>query len=326
MADTMDWLDELHTDGIHLGVSELLRYQQLNRMLDLTPKRTPLAHLSGAYLAKHKGRGMEFDEARHYQPGDDIRAIDWRVTARTGKTHTKIYREERERPVHILCDMTSSMQFGTQLLLKAVQAAHLASLISWAAAARGDKVGALLFNDWQHRECKPLSRKRAVLNICHELIGIQQQAQTQGNNTNPEVSSNDPERLFADACARLRRLAKPGSLVYLISDFNHFGELAQQHVSQLSRHCEIQALMVVDPLEMTLPATADVLPVNVTDGVQRQTWLLGDKSQQQRYQQWRSTHFSSVEKSFAKASVKLHQINAGLPLDTQLNAQRGFGS
>ena len=114
------YLARLQSDGIHLGVKELLQYRQFANLLDLTPRRTPQARLAGSYLTKHKGRGMEFDEARHYQPGDDIRAIAWRVTARTGKTHTKVYREERERPVFILCDMSSSMQFGTQLLLKSV--------------------------------------------------------------------------------------------------------------------------------------------------------------------------------------------------------------
>ena len=126
--------------------------------------------MSGGYLSRQKGRGMEFDEARHYLPGDDIRAIDWRVTARTGKTHTKIYREERERPVFILCDLTASMQFGSQLLLKSVQAAHIAALLSWAAAARGDKVGALIFNDGMHRECKPLSRQRATSLSVYKVV------------------------------------------------------------------------------------------------------------------------------------------------------------
>ena len=76
------YLTRLQSDGIHLGVKELLQYRQFANLLDLTPRRTPQARLAGSYLTKHKGRGMEFDEARHYQPGDDIRAIDWRVTAR----------------------------------------------------------------------------------------------------------------------------------------------------------------------------------------------------------------------------------------------------
>ena len=90
MENVKSQLIKLQSNGVTLSTAELLRYQQLSKLFSLAPKRMPRAKLAGSYLTKHKGRGMEFDEARHYQPGDDIRAIDWRVTARTGKTHTKL--------------------------------------------------------------------------------------------------------------------------------------------------------------------------------------------------------------------------------------------
>ena len=132
-------LTKLKSNGIELAMPELVRFKSLAQMLSLAPKHKAASQLAGAEKSLFKGRGMEFDEARHYQPGDDIRSIDWRVTARTGRTHTKIFREERERPVFVFLDLTSSMQFGTQLLFKSVQAAHVAALISWATVARGDK-------------------------------------------------------------------------------------------------------------------------------------------------------------------------------------------
>ncbi|MCU7555170.1 DUF58 domain-containing protein [Alteromonas sp. ASW11-19] len=305
-------LTALGSDGVHLSVSELVRYQQFTRLLDLTPQRMPQARLSGGYLTRHKGRGMEFDEARHYQPGDDIRAIDWRVTARTGKTHTKIYREERERPVFILCDLSTSMQFGTQLLTKAVQAAHVTALVSWAAASRGDKVGALLFAGQQHRECKPLSRKRAVLAICHELITLQ------GFSLNQQSDEQSQAEGFTDVCARARRLARPGSLVYLISDFHHLTANAQQHISQLARHCEVNAVTITDPMEHALPDTGITQSVNVTDGSNLQTWLLGDKKEQQQYRQWRAQHNQRLTDFFARAKVSQNHVSAGASLDEQL--------
>lgn len=167
------------------------------------------AKLAGSYLAKTKGRGMEFDEARHYQPGDDIRAIDWRVTARTGKTHTKLFREEKERPVFVLTDLSSSMHFGTQLLFKSVQAAHLTALIAWSAQQRGDRIGGLVFNSVGHREYKPQTRHKAVLSLLHGVTTLHADNTA---NTSQDVS-------FSDACARLRRLARPGSMVFLLSDF-----------------------------------------------------------------------------------------------------------
>ncbi|GGF71847.1 DUF58 domain-containing protein [Alteromonas lipolytica] len=312
---TQSLLARLQSDGIHLGVKELLQYRQFANLLDLTPRRTPQARLAGSYLTKHKGRGMEFDEARHYQPGDDIRAIDWRVTARTGKTHTKVYREERERPVFILCDLSRSMQFGTQLLLKSVQAAHLTALISWAAAQRGDKVGALVYSDALHAECKPLSRKRAVLSICHELMRCQND--TQQHNTPPEAQVN-----MESALARLRRLAKPGSLVYIISDFLQLDERALQHLQHISRHCEVSALAVTDPLERELPVTSRLQQVNVTNGTQQQTWLLGDRRLASHYSSSQQARWQAVESHLNKCKTALSFIDAGLPLFDQFERLR----
>lgn len=299
-------LRNLKTDGIRLGLAELVRYQQLARQVNLKPLTPPKAMMSGAYLTRAKGRGMEFDEARHYLPGDDIRAIDWRVTARTGKTHTKIYREERERPVFILCDLSYPMQFGSQLLLKSVQAAHTAAMLSWAASERGDKVGALIFNDAMHRECKPLSRKRAVLSLCHQLQRIQ---------TMP-VTAPNPTAL-GDACQRLRRLAKPGSLVYLISDFQAMQPQVEQHLTQLARHCEVHAIRIYDPLETSLPEMAVSQQVNVTDGQQTQEWQLGDKQLAERYARWRSDITSALNQRFKQARIVHHDISASQPLDAQ---------
>ncbi len=316
MQDIAQQLARLNTDGVTLSVPELVRYQQLARLMDLTPSRRPQARLAGSYLTKHKGRGMEFDEARHYQAGDDIRAIDWRVTARTGKTHTKIYREERERPVFLLCDFSSSMHFGTRLLTKSVQAAHTAALISWSAAARGDKVGALLFGSIRHRECRPQSRKRAVLGICHELITMHRESAENVQH------ADEAFQAFADACARARRLARPGSLVYLISDFEHVNDTARQHISQLARHCEVRAVMVSDPMEHSLPSAATTQAVTVTDGVDEQTWLLGDNSEQRRYAQWRQSQWDNVQSMLSKNGITLHAISAGEALDEQIQGIR----
>lgn len=316
MSDVQTQLSLLQTNGVNLSTAELLRYQQLAKLFSLAPKRSPQARLAGSYLTKHKGRGMEFDEARHYQPGDDIRAIDWRVTARTGKTHTKIYREERERPVFLFCDFSPSMMFGTRLLTKSMQVAHICSLISWSAAAHGDKVGALLFNQSQHKEVKPLARKRAVLHICHELMDLHATSHAQ-------VASKEADtQAFADACARLRRLARPGSLVYLLSDFQHLGSAAQQHLSQLSRHCEVRAIIVDDPIEHTLPQTRSIQRVSVSDGINQQRWLLGDRKEEDTYQRWREQQNSAMEQSLKQANISRYHITAGLPLDSQIQGMQ----
>lgn len=315
VSDFNKQLAQLQSDGVTLQLRELVNYQAQTKLLDLAPKSAPQARLAGTYITRHKGRGMEFDEARHYQPGDDIRAIDWRVTARTGKTHTKVYREERERPVFILCDLSHSMHFGTQLLLKSVQAAHLAALTAWSAIKRGDKVGALIFNDGQHVERKPLATKKAVLNICHELTALH------GNALAPKA--NDANA-FSQALGRLRRLAKPGSLIYIISDFQKMDSASQQHLSSLSKHCEVHGHIIADPLELSLPDSPVIQPVTVTDGNEKQTWILGDKHQANQYQKRQSQMYQDIEISLTKNRASFTYVSAGQGIKTQLEASRGL--
>ncbi|MGR9099630.1 MAG: DUF58 domain-containing protein, partial [Gammaproteobacteria bacterium] len=187
-----------------------------------------------------KGRGMEFDETRPYQPGDDIRTIDWRVTARTGKTHTKLFREERERPVFISVDYNPSMQFATRGVFKAVQAAKLAALLAWSAQQRGDRIGGQIYYGQGCREMKPQNGKHAVLRFLNELA-------------KPAEAAGGEATEYSHAIARLNRHVRPGSLVYLISDFRSIDHAAEGYLSKLSAHCDVILIEIHDPLESSLP-------------------------------------------------------------------------
>ncbi|MDN4503718.1 DUF58 domain-containing protein [Alteromonadaceae bacterium BrNp21-10] len=309
MIEAATWLTQHHCDGVTIGIKELLHYQNKTGLLDLTPKLTIQAKLAGSYLAKTKGRGMEFDEARHYQQGDDIRAIDWRVTARTGKTHTKLYREEKERPVFVLADMSSTMHFGTQLLFKSVQAAHLSSLIAWGAQQRGDRIGGIVFNQHQHREFKPYTRSKAVLSFLHGLMEFQQ----------PQTSTT--QFTFADACARIRRLARPGSLIFLISDFENLDEVSKQHISRMSRHCEVMAYPISDPFEHALPKVSIAQQVALTDGKQTQQIVLGESKTEQQYAEQHQQHFARIEHMLKQCRCQVFPISAALPLEQQMGGK-----
>ncbi|MGR9052829.1 MAG: DUF58 domain-containing protein [Gammaproteobacteria bacterium] len=194
---------------------------------------------SGNYVSRFKGRGMEFDEARLYQPGDDVRNIDWRVTARTGKPHTKLFREERERPVFVSVDHRATMRFATRGVFKNVQAARLAALIAWAAQQHGDRIGGQVFTDSSCTEIKPEHGRHAVLRFLHGLV-------------HPETG---PDTVFTleQALSRLVKHARPGSLVYAISDFRGCNAAAENHLRRLSEHCDVVVILVSDPLESELP-------------------------------------------------------------------------
>jgi uncharacterized protein (DUF58 family) len=195
---------------------------------------------SGGYVSRFKGRGMEFDEARLYQPGDDIRSIDWRVTARTGKPHTKMFREERERPVFISVDNRPAMHFATRGVFKSVLAAKLAGLLAWTAHNHGDRIGGQIFTASVCRELKPQNGKHAVLRFLNALV----------NPEEPGVNQFTLEHVLA----RLTQHARPGSLVYIISDFRGINDKAETHLAKLSQHCEVVLIFVYDPLESSLPA------------------------------------------------------------------------
>jgi uncharacterized protein (DUF58 family) len=324
------WLKQTQTSGSSLGLAELLWYQRYTKVLDLSPKIAIQNKLAGTYLAKSKGRGMEFDEVRHYQNGDDVRTIDWRVTARTGKVHTKLFREERERPVFILTDLSSSMHFGSTLLFKSVQAAHLAALIAWHVKNRGDKLGGIVLDQHQHRELKPQSRSQGVLRYFHVLTELhhnsnsysqQQTAQTAQTGNNSEPESEQYGSQFVSALSALRRLVHPGSLVYILSDFSQFNADALRHIRAIRQHNEVTCCAITDPLELSLPPGSSGIAA-VTDGQHSGLVELSNKGLQQRYAQQQQLQQLQLQQQLSLLGCKWLPITAAEPILSQLERDR----
>ncbi|MCE9679533.1 DUF58 domain-containing protein [Shewanella sp. AS1] len=302
----------LFADGVSLNQQELLACQNIARAL---PHRRTKARaaLAGHRASNIKGRGMEFAEVRHYQNGDDVRTIDWRVTARTGQAHTKLFVEERERPVLLLLDLSHSLYFGSSLMLQAVQAAHLSATLGWHAIAHGDRLGALIASEHQHIELKPRSRQTAILSLINGIQKVHQQQLEGLSQINPE-----PEHIY-HACQRLRRIAKPGSLVWIISDGTHFTPECLAPLSELKRHCDIGAFVISDPLrqgELQLP-THFQLPVKegskelILNRQSYDAWLNQQLAQQQGF-------ITMMTQLGAQPKV----ISAAMTLNKQLGALR----
>jgi len=218
---------------------------------------------TGAYVSHFRGRGMEFDESRPYQPGDDPRSIDWRVTARSTTAYTKLFREERERPVLVVVDLRSNMHFATRGCFKSVNASRAAALIAWAAHHRGDRLGGLIFGDTSHRELKPRLGRRAALRFVHQL------ADHKDWTNHGTVAGAEP---LTQAMASLRRVARPGSLVVVISDFIGFDRAAQSYLSSVARHNEVLAVFMNDPIERQLPPPGRYRIVSPTDELSIDTY------------------------------------------------------
>ena len=149
--------------NIYANLKQLIALKFQATGFSFLPKQPIHSILSGRHASRLRGRGLNFEELRHYRAGDDIRTMDWKVTNRTGKPHVRVYTEERERPVLLLIDQRISMFFGSLLKMKSVIAAELAALSAWRVLSAGDRVGAIVFNDTDILESKPYRSQKNVL-------------------------------------------------------------------------------------------------------------------------------------------------------------------
>ncbi|MEC4672567.1 MAG: DUF58 domain-containing protein [Nitrospirota bacterium] len=250
--------------GIDISVKDLISLRHQVGALEVKSRRQALSLLAGNQMSPFKGRGIDFDEVRRYQSGDDVRHMDWRVTARTGHPHLKLFRQERERPVFFLVDFSASMLFGTKVAFKSVIAAQASALLAWVTMKQGDRVGAVLCSEQGHTELRPAGGRNGVLRFIHAVADLHAAAR----NAHP---SSVPDRLppLAFALERLTRTARPGSQIFLISDFVGMDASCESAITRLGIHNELVCMMVFDPLEVAPPPPG---MYRVSDGI-RSAWL-----------------------------------------------------
>ena len=231
--------------GVRVSLGELIEMRHRVREVQLfsTPaRRSPLI---GLHHSKLRGRGVDFDQVRVYQAGDDVRSIDWRVTARTQEPHTKLFHEERERPIYLLVEQSQRLFFGSGLMFKSVLAAQAASLIGWAALGHNDRIGGLVFGDLEQHEIKPRRSKQSLLQLLNRLARANQAlcSDSQGSRDS-----------FGLALRRAREVLRPGSLVVILCDERTLSDSSEQQLLLLARHTDLLLLPLSDPLDHALPA------------------------------------------------------------------------
>jgi uncharacterized protein (DUF58 family) len=235
--------------GVVAHPGELIALRHAARGLALAPPTRVASALAGPYGSPFRGRGLDFEEVRSYQAGDDVRNIDWRVTARTGRVHSKVFHEERERPVWLLYDGSASMRFGTRVAFKSVIAARAAALIAWSAQLAGDRVGALISSPVEFGAWPPGARENHLLRVLGAIAKA----------TRPEAQfvapgrKTGPETTMGASLERLREQVRTGSRVFVISDFYGFDERWQRSLADLSRRNQVDCLLVSDVLEIEAP-------------------------------------------------------------------------
>jgi uncharacterized protein (DUF58 family) len=255
-----------------VSLHDLLSLRLLSRQIDLSSRRRVLTDLAGTHLSGFRGRGFEFDDFRAYQTGDDVRTIDWRVSARTSEPHIRLLREERERPMLFAIDFSPSQFFATRGKFKSVVCCEAVAALAWAAQQNGDRVGAVLFGQANnHTEIRPAGGSRGVTRLLKAMVENHQV-------TAPAAADHPP---LIDALKRLRRSARPGSVVAIVSDFKDWNIRCERELLQLSRHCEVLIGFVSDPFERELPNSGRY-PV---EGTGFRGWLQTGKRQQASHSQ-----------------------------------------
>ena len=234
-------------DAVYPDAEALIALRLQARKLSLDTLLRSHSVISGRGRAPFRGRGMDYLESRHYQPGDDVRTMDWRVTARSGRAHVKVYQEERERPVVLLADFGPAMFFATEGVFKSIVAAQAAALLAWSTVGRGDRIGALLYDGRRHREVRPAGGRRGALGLIQALVRAADPA------GRAMEAVTDGAGRFNAALLRLRRVVRPGSLVFVLGDLRHFDDESRQHLQLLRRHNDIVACQILDRLELNVP-------------------------------------------------------------------------
>ena len=267
-------------EGIYTTLAELTAWRHRLKRRKLTGTQQLISQMGGQVRTPRKGRGMEFAEVRPYQPGDEVRHMDWKVTARTLKPHTKVFTEAHERPTILLVDQTAATFFASQVQLKASLVLHLAAILGWTVLQQQDRIGALIFNDHTHHWIPPQRAETNLMRIFHQALQVHHRLKQPGS-LNPTA--------WQAALRECGRLVKPGSKLLLLGDLRALHNHALEQIAQLRRHQDIIALNVFDPLEAQLPAIGSVR-------IEKQAQILT-----------LDTHDPATREAYAKAFIRQWQ-------------------
>jgi uncharacterized protein (DUF58 family) len=250
---------------VYTTLDHLVRLQHRAAGFSLLPRQPVHSVLAGRHASRLRGRGLNFEETRAYQTGDDVRLIDWKVTARMRVPYVRVFREERNRPLLLVVDQRLAMFFGTRVRMKSVTAAEAAALGAWRALAVGDRVGGIVFNDTDLVEVRPLRSRATVLRILTAIAA--QNAALRADAPTPSAPGMLNRALEAAA-----RLADHDHTITVVSDFDGAADETRRRLVGLARHNDVLCVLVHDPSATALPPRSTLV---VSDGVLQVELLLG---------------------------------------------------
>ncbi|WP_296705644.1 DUF58 domain-containing protein [Algoriphagus sp.] len=292
---------------VFTSLKELLGMERISQFFSLIARKQKVKSiLGGRHQSKLRGRGLDFEEVRHYVKGDDIRNIDWKITARTKETHTRVFSEEKEKPALIVVDQSKSMFFGSQIRTKSVVAAELAAATAFKVLKQGDRVGGVVFADNGIDIIQPKRDRRNILRFLEKVV-----------NRNHELADSNPANIdysLKEVAMKTRNIVTHDYLVVLISDFQRYSPEVTRFISQIAQHNDVVLIKVYDPLERDIPKTKFVA------GDQDTQVSVDGKSKKIRdnFQSGFDSDYQAFQAQMKKHRIPLFSINTVEPLEEQL--------
>lgn len=298
---------ENNNPNVFLTLEHLLKFELISSVINLgTGKKKSNSILSGTYASRLRGRGLDFEESRPYVLGDDIRNIDWSVTAKTGKTHTKVFSEEKEKPAFIFVDQSASMGFGSQHKTKAVVAGELASIIAHKIKKGGDRVGGMVYTGEQYDLVTPKRDPRNIIYFLQKIVDA--------NKNIYDPSAFDFEASLTNIFAKINNVVTHDFLVFIISDFHRYSSSVLQYLSQLALHNDLVLIQVFDKLEEQIPKEKLV----VTDNTYQVNLNGKDKKLNEALSDSFKTNYKGFKAELEKYNINIFQINTTDTIEEQL--------
>jgi len=301
-----------NTQNIIPTLRELLNLEHLvaSTAFSLLPKQPVHSVLAGKHASKLRGRGLDFDEVRKYVAGDDIRNIDWRVTARTRSSHTKVFTEEKEKPVFVVTDMTPGMFFGSKIYTKNFIAAQLAAISAFKVLKNTDRFGGLVFNNEGCRTFAPQRSRKVVMQYLQKLVDESESFLTE----NKIIESKT--EVLEKALHRTVSMTTHDFVILIISDFRGISQASKKHLIQLSRHNDVILARISDPLEERLPDEKLVL----SDGDLQILWDANRRKAGEKYSKSDEENRGTFLNEMAKYGIPIMELNTVEDIRSQLKS------
>jgi uncharacterized protein (DUF58 family) len=299
--------------GAYVQFHALVQLRAQARGFSFLPKQPLRSPLSGTHASRLRGRGLDFDELRVYQPGDDVRDIDWKVTARMRKPYTRIYTEERDRKTLLLVDQRVNMFFGSRLQMKSVAAVETAALSLWRILAEGDRPGAIVFSDRDQVEISPQRSQARAMAILHEMERMNRALRVQ------DGGASEPAQLNR-ILERAVRLATRDHLVILVSDLDGVDEKTHRLLKGLTRHNDVIVFRVYDPMERDLPEASSLV---FSDGDLQLEIDARDLGLRSRFQQVFEDSMTGGREALQLRRIPMLPISSAEPVALQLQTLLG---